>query len=33
LAEIKEKYGKGEMMTGEVKQILIDTLNLFLKEF
>ena len=27
LAEIKEKYGKGEMMTGEVKQILIDTLN------
>ena len=33
LAEIKEKYGKGEMMTGEVKQILIDTLNQFLKEF
>ena len=33
LAEIKEKYGKGEMMTGEVKQILIDTLNVFLKEF
>jgi tryptophanyl-tRNA synthetase len=27
LAEIKEKYGKGEMMTGEIKQILIDCLS------
>ena len=27
--EIKTKYGKGEMMTGEVKQILIDVLTEF----
>lgn len=33
LAEIKEKYGKGEMMTGEVKAVLIECLNGFLKEF
>jgi tryptophanyl-tRNA synthetase len=33
LAEIKEKYSKGEMLTGEVKQVLINTLNEFLKEF
>jgi len=33
LAEIKEKYGKGEMMTGEVKKILIDCLNDYLKDF
>jgi len=32
LAEIKEKYGKGEMMTGEVKNQLISCLNEFLKE-
>jgi tryptophanyl-tRNA synthetase len=33
LAEIKDKYGRGEMLTGEIKAILIDTLNGFLKEF
>jgi tryptophanyl-tRNA synthetase len=33
LAEIAEKYGKGEMLTGEVKAVLIDVLNKFLKEF
>lgn len=33
LNEIKEKYGKGEMLTGEVKSILIDCINGFLKEF
>jgi tryptophanyl-tRNA synthetase len=32
LAEIKDKYGRGEMMTGEVKAILIDCINAFLKE-
>lgn len=33
LNEIKEKYSKGEMLTGEVKAILIDCINNFLKEF
>jgi tryptophanyl-tRNA synthetase len=33
LAEIKEKYGKGEMMTGEVKAILIEVLTQFITEF
>ena len=33
LNEIKEKYGKGEMMTGEIKQILIDCLTQFLVEY
>jgi tryptophanyl-tRNA synthetase len=33
LNEIKEKYGSGEMMTGEVKQILIECLSDFLKDF
>ena len=33
LEEIKLKYGKGEMMTGEVKAILIDCVNDFLKDF
>lgn len=33
LAEIKEKYGKGEMLTGEVKAILIDCISEFLREF
>lgn len=33
LEEIKQKYQKGEMLTGEVKAILIDVINKFLKEF
>lgn len=33
LAEIMDKYGKGEMMTSEVKQLLIEVLSKFLKEF
>jgi tryptophanyl-tRNA synthetase len=33
LTEIKEKYGKGEMMTGEVKAILIEVLTQFITEF
>lgn len=33
LAEIADKYGKGEMMTGEVKQILIECLQKFVAEF
>jgi len=33
LAEIRDKYGKGEMMTGDVKQVLIECLNEFLAEF
>jgi tryptophanyl-tRNA synthetase len=33
LADIKQKYGSGEMLTGEIKQILIDCLNEFLKDF
>lgn len=27
LEEIRDKYSKGEMLTGEIKQILVDTLN------
>lgn len=33
LAEIKEKYKSGEMLTGEVKKILIEVLQKFVKEF
>ena len=33
LAEIKEKYSSGEMMTGDVKAILIECLSTFLTEF
>lgn len=33
LSHIKDKYGKGEMMTGDVKNILIECLNEFLAEF
>lgn len=33
LEEIKEKYGKGEMLTGEVKAILIECISEFLREF
>lgn len=31
-AEIGEKYSKGEMMTGEVKDILIDILGAVIKK-
>lgn len=33
LAEIKEKYSKGEMLTGEIKAILIEVINEFLADF
>ena len=33
LAEIKAKYTSGEMLTGEIKAILIDVVNEFLKDF
>ena len=33
LAEIAQKYGSGEMMTGEVKAVLVECLNAFLAEF
>ena len=33
LAQIKEKYSSGEMLTGEVKALLISTLQTFVKEF
>ena len=33
LAEIADKYGKGEMLTGEVKQILISCLQDFVADF
>ncbi len=32
LAEIKRKYKSGEMLTGELKKILIEKINAFLKE-
>jgi len=32
LAEIKQKYESGEMLTGELKSILIEKINIFLKE-
>ena len=32
MREIAEKYSSGEMMTGEIKEILIEELNQFLKE-
>ena len=33
LQDIKEKYGMGKLLTGEVKAILIDVINKFLKDF
>jgi tryptophanyl-tRNA synthetase len=33
LEEIRVKYGSGEMLTGEVKKILIEQIQNFLKEF
>ena len=33
LAEIKQKYAAGEMLTGEVKKILIEILQEFVKNF
>lgn len=33
LAEIKQKYQSGEMLTGEVKKVLIEVLQKFVKEF
>ena len=33
LEDIRVKYGKGEMLTGEVKQLLIAQIQNFLKEF
>ena len=31
LEDIRVKYSKGEMLTGEVKKVLVDCLNDFLK--
>jgi len=33
LADIKERYADGRMLTGEVKEILVKTLQGFLKDF
>jgi len=33
LAEIKQKYSSGEMLTGEVKEVLVECLIKFLQEF
>lgn len=33
LADIKEKYSSGKMLTCEVKEILVEVLNKFVKEF
>jgi len=33
LEEIRQKYSSGEMLTGEVKAVLIDVVNAFLKDF
>ena len=33
LQDIKEKYSTGKLFTGEVKAILIDVINKFLKDF
>lgn len=33
LAQIAADYSSGKMMTGEIKKILIDTLQKFVKEF
>ena len=33
LQDIKEKYSTGKLLTGEVKAILIDVINKFLKDF
>lgn len=33
LEDIKVKYGSGQMMTGEVKQVLIDCLQTFVRDF
>jgi len=33
LEDIRQKYSKGEMLTGEVKNILIEVIQKFLKDF
>jgi tryptophanyl-tRNA synthetase len=33
LAEIKRKYGKGELLSGEVKKILSDILVTYVSDF
>lgn len=33
LEEVRQKYGNGEMLTGEVKALLIETLQKFVKDF
>lgn len=33
LEEVRQKYGKGEMLTGEVKALLIDCLQKFVASF
>jgi len=33
LEDIRVKYSKGEMLTGEVKAVLIEVIQKFLKEF
>ena len=33
LEEVREKYGKGEMLTGEVKALLIDEVQKFVADF
>ena len=33
LEDIRKKYGSGEMMTGEVKQVLIGVLQKFIADF
>jgi len=33
LAEVADKYGKGEMLTGEVKGILIECVQKYVAEF
>lgn len=33
LADIKEKYSKGELLSGEVKAILTEVLQVFIKDF
>lgn len=33
LAQIAEEYGSGKMMTGDIKKILIECLQAFVKDF
>lgn len=33
LADIEKRYGSGEMLTGEVKAVLIECLQKFVKDF